>query len=122
MNIPILFLNLGGSEIMLILLVVLLLFGSKKIPELARGLGKGIREFKDATQGIQREIERGMNETKEVIEKDTTSRPEAPKPYTPPQSVARKDDDDEPAEVAPKTEEAKKTEDTSISGGEKKEG
>ncbi len=44
-----LFFNLGGSEIMLILLVVLLLFGSSKIPELARGLGKGIREFTDAT-------------------------------------------------------------------------
>jgi sec-independent protein translocase protein TatA len=52
-----LFLNLGTSEIMLILFVVLLLFGANKIPELARGLGKGMREFKDATNGIQREIQ-----------------------------------------------------------------
>jgi sec-independent protein translocase protein TatA len=42
--------NLGVPELLIILLVVLLLFGSKKIPELARGLGKGIREFKDATR------------------------------------------------------------------------
>ena len=41
----------------MILLVVLLLFGANKIPELARGLGKGMREFKDATNGIQREIQ-----------------------------------------------------------------
>jgi sec-independent protein translocase protein TatA len=41
---------LGVPELLIILLVVLLLFGSKKIPELARGMGKGIREFKDATK------------------------------------------------------------------------
>lgn len=41
----------GGYEVLLILLVVLLIFGGKKIPELARGLGKGIRDFKDATEG-----------------------------------------------------------------------
>jgi len=52
-----LFLNLGGGEVVMILLVVLLLFGANKIPELARGLGKGMREFKDATNGIQREIQ-----------------------------------------------------------------
>lgn len=40
----------GGPEIIIILVVVLLLFGGKKIPELARGLGKGIRDFKDATE------------------------------------------------------------------------
>ncbi len=52
-----LFLNMGEGEITLIVLVIILFFGSKSIPTLARGLGKGIREFKDATQGIQREIE-----------------------------------------------------------------
>lgn len=41
--------NLGGSEVIIILVVLLLFFGAKKIPELARGLGKGVREFKDAT-------------------------------------------------------------------------
>ncbi|MDQ3192646.1 MAG: twin-arginine translocase TatA/TatE family subunit [Bacteroidota bacterium] len=52
-----LFFNLGGGEIFIVLLVILLFFGSKKIPELARGLGKGIREFKDATGNIQKEIQ-----------------------------------------------------------------
>lgn len=51
------FLNLGGGEIFLLVLVVLLLFGGKRIPELARGLGKGIREFKDASKGIEKEEE-----------------------------------------------------------------
>ena len=62
-----LFLNLGGGEIFLVLLVILMFFGSGKIPELARGLGKGIREFKDATNNIQREIQEGTKETKEVL-------------------------------------------------------
>jgi len=52
--------NLGTSEIIIILVIVLLLFGGKKIPELARGLGKGIREFKDASSGVQKEIEDSM--------------------------------------------------------------
>lgn len=55
------FLNMGGSEVMLILAVVLLLFGGKKLPELARGLGKGIRDFKDASEGVKREIHRNIN-------------------------------------------------------------
>lgn len=49
--------GLGGWEILLILLVLLIFFGAKKIPELARGLGRGIREFKDATKEIRDEIE-----------------------------------------------------------------
>ena len=57
-----LFFNLGGGEIIVVLLVVLLFFGSKKIPELARGLGRGIREFKDATSDVQREIEKGIRD------------------------------------------------------------
>jgi len=52
----ILFLNLGGSEVILIVLVILLLFGGKGIPGIAKSLGKGIREFKDATEGIQKDI------------------------------------------------------------------
>ena len=62
MNYIILFLNFGGGEIIIVLLVVLLFFGSKKIPELARGLGKGMREFKEATSGVQREIEESMKD------------------------------------------------------------
>ena len=50
----------GGWEWIIIILVVLLFFGAKKIPELARGLGRGIREFKDATKEIKDEIEEGV--------------------------------------------------------------
>ena len=49
--------DLGGGEIMLIMVVILIFFGANKIPELARGLGKGIREFKDASTEIRREFE-----------------------------------------------------------------
>ena len=49
--------GLGGWEIMIIMLVVLVFFGANKIPDIARGLGKGIREFKDATKEIKDEIE-----------------------------------------------------------------
>lgn len=55
------FLNMGSGEIILIMAVVLLLFGGKKLPELARGLGKGIRDFKDASEGVKREIHRNIN-------------------------------------------------------------
>lgn len=66
----ILFLNLGGGEIFVILLVVLLFFGSKRIPELAKGLGKGMREFKDAMNGIENEVKNAANES--------TAKPPAP--------------------------------------------
>jgi sec-independent protein translocase protein TatA len=55
------FLNMGGGEMMVIMVAILLLFGGKKLPELARGLGKGIREFKDASEGVKREIHRNIN-------------------------------------------------------------
>jgi sec-independent protein translocase protein TatA len=69
LNTVLLFLGgLGGWEVLLILFVVLLLFGAKKIPELARGLGRGIREFKDATNEIKNEVNKGIDD-------DTTSKP-----------------------------------------------
>lgn len=74
----------------LIFLVVLLLFGGKKLPELARGLGKGLREFKDASDGIKREIHNNINTVSEVtadIEKTVTStEPFAVDPAAPAQS------------------------------------
>ncbi|HWJ26390.1 MAG TPA: twin-arginine translocase TatA/TatE family subunit [Flavisolibacter sp.] len=63
---------LGFNEILIILVIVLLLFGGKKIPELMRGLGRGIREFNDAKTSVRREIEDGMNE------KDRPAAPSAP--------------------------------------------
>ncbi len=52
----------GGSEWILIVLVVLLFFGGKKIPDLMRGIGRGIREFNDAKDNVKKELEAGMNE------------------------------------------------------------
>lgn len=55
---------LGTNEIIIILVIVLLLFGGRKIPELMRGLGKGVREFNDAKNNVKREIEENANEVK----------------------------------------------------------
>jgi sec-independent protein translocase protein TatA len=52
----------GGTEWILIILAVLILFGGRKIPEFMRGLGRGIREFNDAKTNVKKEIEEGMNE------------------------------------------------------------
>ena len=68
-----LFMNMGTPEIMLIMLAVLLLFGGKKLPELARGLGRGIREFKDASDGVKREIHRNINSVHDDINADVNS-------------------------------------------------
>ncbi len=57
---------ISGPEIFVILLVVVLFFGSKKIPELARGLGRGIREFKNATAEIQEEITKNTRDIKQT--------------------------------------------------------
>ena len=57
--------NLGLPEILLIALVVLLLFGGKKIPELMKGLGKGVKSFKDGVNGIENEINAPVQDKKE---------------------------------------------------------
>jgi sec-independent protein translocase protein TatA len=62
----------SGPHIILILLVVLLLFGGKKIPELMRGLGRGIREFKDAKDNVAKEIEDHVNEDKKTTTTNQT--------------------------------------------------
>lgn len=67
-----LFLNLGGGEVFLIVLVVIMLFGSDKLPELVKGLGKGIREINDAKNQIQNEIQKSTSSVKEEFEKHTT--------------------------------------------------
>jgi sec-independent protein translocase protein TatA len=56
--------GMGTSEIIVVALVLLLLFGGKKIPELMRGLGRGVKEFNNAKDGISNEIRKGMNEEK----------------------------------------------------------
>src|SRR3954462_15664698 len=60
-----LFLDIGMQEMVLIMLVILMLFGGDKLPELARGLGKGIRDFKDASEDVKREINNQINNYEE---------------------------------------------------------
>lgn len=62
----------GGSEWILIILVVLLMFGGRKIPELMRGVGRGIREFQDAKTSVKNEIEDGIKEKE--IKQDVTQK------------------------------------------------
>jgi sec-independent protein translocase protein TatA len=66
---------IGGQELIVIAILVLLLFGGKKIPELMRGLGKGIREFKDASNTVNKEV---MREFREPL-----NEPESPKKDSP---------------------------------------
>jgi len=62
--------NIGATELILIFLVVLLLFGGSKIPELMRGLGRGIREFNNARNAVEDEVRQGMREAeKKTLEK-----------------------------------------------------
>ena len=61
--------NLGAGEIILIVLVILLLFGAKKIPELARGIGKGMGEFKKGLKDVQDEIKAAENDSKKIDDK-----------------------------------------------------
>lgn len=65
----------GGSEWMIILLVVLLLFGAKRLPELAKGLGKSIREFKKATSEVEDNIRDAMRE-EEIKKVEAKPQPE----------------------------------------------
>ena len=58
--------NIGGSELFLILLVILVFFGAKKLPELAKGLGQGIREFRKAAKDVKEEVDK---EVKKLDEK-----------------------------------------------------
>ena len=63
----------GGTEWILIILAVLILFGGRKIPEFMRGLGRGIREFNDAKTNVKKEIEEGMSEKEKQPTASTSS-------------------------------------------------
>lgn len=69
------FLNIGTQEMVLIVIVILLLFGGKKLPELARGLGRGIREFKDASDGIKEEISNQINNFEKDLDVTVENKP-----------------------------------------------
>nr|WP_082855764.1 twin-arginine translocase TatA/TatE family subunit [Mucilaginibacter sp. L294] len=85
-----LFLNIGSGEMVLIVFVALMLFGGNKLPELARGLGKGIRDFKDASEDVKREINNQINnyeekkpEKKAEVEEETPTTTEPEHTYEP---------------------------------------
>ena len=61
--------NLGAGEIILILLVILILFGAKKIPELAKGLGKGMSEFKKGLKDVEDEIKNADKDAEKIEDK-----------------------------------------------------
>src|SRR5437879_2708361 len=84
---------LGGWEIVLILAVVLILFGAKKLPELAKGLGTGIKEFKKATREVTEEVTNAMEDTSPPPRRLPTS---APPETTPIQTTQA-----QPSETAP---------------------
>ncbi len=65
--------NLGFQEILLIAVVILVLFGGRKIPEFMRGIGKGIREFNDAKDNVKKELEEGMKEKDRAATTSTTA-------------------------------------------------
>jgi sec-independent protein translocase protein TatA len=76
LNIYNLFISMpGGSEWLLIVLAVLILFGGRKIPEFMRGIGRGIREFNDAKNNVKKEIEEGINEKEPSTTKSASQTP-----------------------------------------------
>ena len=62
-------LDIGGGEMAFIFVIALLLFGGRRMPELARGLGRSIREFKKATSGVEEQIRQAIDEAPEVVTK-----------------------------------------------------
>lgn len=68
--------GVGGPELLIILVIILLLFGAKKLPELAKGLGKSMKEFKKATQEVQDDFQEAMDSV------DTDKKPKSPAPST----------------------------------------
>jgi sec-independent protein translocase protein TatA len=84
MNVTLGLFNLGGMEVLLIFVVILLLFGAKKLPELAKGLGQGIKEFKKATSEVNSEFQRAMDEQPKQV---SNTQP-APMPTTPAEASA----------------------------------
>ncbi len=90
MNFPSAFIEgIGGPELMMIMFIILLLFGANKLPELAKGLGKSVREFKKAASGVEEEVRRAMEEHEEP-------QPKKFPPY-PPASAPKAADSSQPA-------------------------
>ena len=88
MHSPLAFIEgIGGPELMMIMFIVLLLFGADRLPELARGIGKSVREFKKAASGVENEVRRAMEEEPTPLPKKFPAAippPPASPPATPP--------------------------------------
>lgn len=89
--------GLSGGELLVVLAIVLILFGAKKIPDFAKGLGQGIKEFRKASREVQEELERATDEINRPLP--------PPSPKTPAQSVPQSGSDDSVA-VASASDEA----------------
>lgn len=79
--------GIGGPELLMIMFVILLLFGANRLPDLARGFGRAVREFKKATSGVEQEVRRAMEEPPPPPKPrpaGTIGQGEAPKPLVPP--------------------------------------
>ncbi len=85
MNVMFAMFGVGGWEVVLILAVVLLLFGAKKLPDLAKGLGTGIKEFKKATREVTEELQNAANDTPapKVPPANTTAQSQSQPPSQP---------------------------------------
>jgi len=103
MSFPLAFIEgIGGPELMMIMFIILLLFGANKLPELAKGLGKSVREFKKAASGVENEVRRAMEEQPEeplpkkfpayppagVIQQAADEKPVTPIPPHPPAAAS----------------------------------
>jgi TatA/E family protein of Tat protein translocase len=84
------FLDIGGGEMLVIFLIALLLFGGQRMPELARGLGKSIREFKKVTSGVEEQIKQAIDEAPETVAKPVRKAlaPVSPLANPPPAAIA----------------------------------
>jgi TatA/E family protein of Tat protein translocase len=89
--------NLGAGEIILIVVVILIFFGPKKIPEIAQGIGKGMREFKKAMKDVEDELvpnSTSRNEEKRIASKDTELHAPAPEKVSDPEIIPGSKDTD----------------------------
>lgn len=82
-----LFLDVSGGELLVVLLFVLLFFGSKGVPEVARTMGRALRQFRDATAEVQREIEKGASDVRKGFEEQRKVFRIEPPEHTAPQGA-----------------------------------
>ncbi len=83
-SLPIALFDIGGPEVLLVMVAILLLFGGQRLPELAKGLGRSMREFKKASAGVEEEIRRAIEAAPEPAPRATPPAPAQPLPVSTP--------------------------------------